>query len=86
MQPLSRDTTPEAEKVLFDLLRGLDAAQKMKIVFDLQETMDQIALVGIRERHPDCSEREARLRLAALKYDRELMIRAFGWDPEVEGY
>ena len=86
MSPRSRDTSPEAEEVLFDFYRNMDVAQKMHIIFDLQETMDQIALVGIRERHPDCSEREARLRLAALKYDRELMIRAFGWDPEVEGY
>jgi hypothetical protein len=35
---------------------------------------------------PDLSERELRLRLAALWLDRETMIDAFGWDPEVEGY
>jgi hypothetical protein len=32
------------------------------------------------------SERELRLRLAALWLHREIMIEAFGWDPEVEGY
>jgi len=35
---------------------------------------------------PDLTERELRLRLAALWLDRETMIEAFGWDPEVEGY
>jgi hypothetical protein len=42
--------------------------------------------VGIRERHPTASERELRLRLAALKYGRDLMVRACGWDPDVEGW
>jgi len=42
---------------------------------------------GIQARYgPDLTERELRLRLAALWLDRETMIEAFGWDPEVEGY
>ncbi len=35
---------------------------------------------------PDISERELKLRLAALRLDRQTMIDAFGWDPVVEGY
>ena len=35
---------------------------------------------------PDLSERELRLRLAALWVERTTMIEAFGWDPEVQGY
>jgi len=31
-------------------------------------------------------ERELRLRLAALRLDRETMIGVFNWDPEVQGY
>jgi len=35
---------------------------------------------------PDLSERELRLRLAALWLDRETMIEVFAWDPEEMGY
>ena len=43
-------------------------------------------LEGIRERYPESTDREQRLRLAALKYGRDLMVKAFDWDPLVEGW
>ena len=80
------DTSPEAERVLFDLYRRLSPSERLQLVFDLQEASDDFALWGIRERHPEADEREQRLRLAALKIERELMIRALGWDPREKGY
>lgn len=35
---------------------------------------------------PDISDQELRLRVAARRLDRELMIAAFNWDPEIKGY
>ena len=47
----------------------------------------QMAAMRIQAQYgPDLSERELRLRLAALWLDRETMIEAFGWDPEAKGY
>lgn len=47
----------------------------------------QMAAMRIQARYgPNLSEQELRLRLAALWLDRETMIAAFGWDPEVKGY
>lgn len=37
---------------------------------------------GVRANHPEASEREIFLRAAALRLPRDLMIRAYGWDPE----
>ena len=82
----SADTSPEAERVLFDLYRRLEPWERLAIGFDRQRLADDAARIGILERHPEASEREIELRLAALKYPRELMIRAFHWDPEKEGY
>ena len=82
----SSDTSPRAERVLFELYRRMEPWQRLRIAFDLQQTVEDAARVGIRERRPGCSEREELLRLRALSYPRELMVRAFGWDPEVEGY
>ena len=53
---------------------------------DLNRAADEMALAGIRMRHPEASDRELRLRLAALRLDRGTMVRVFGWDPEREGY
>jgi len=74
------------EALLFEHYRGLPVHEKVRIAMDLTRQADEIALVGIRERHPNSSDREQRLRLAALKYGRELMVKAFGWDPDVEGW
>jgi len=83
---LAPDTDAAAERVLIDLYRRMTPAQKLQAIFELQRTADAIAIAGIRRRHPGVDEAEARLRLAALKYPRELMIAAFGWDPERRGY
>lgn len=66
--------------------RSLGVEGRVALVLELNRRADEAALVGIRERWPDADEREQRLRLAALKYPRELMVRAFGWDPVERGY
>lgn len=59
--------------------------RKLEVLFEHQAGVEAIALAGIRLRHPSASERELTLRLAALRYPRELMVRVFGWDPETRG-
>jgi len=85
-QTLAADTDAAAERVLVDLYRRMTTAEKLQAIFELQHAADEIALAGIRHRYPAVSEREARLRLAARKYPRALMIAAFGWDPAAQGY
>jgi hypothetical protein len=84
--PLSRDTSVDAERVLLDLYRAMTPSQKLRAIFELQKAADHLAMAGIRRRHADASVAEERLRLAALKYPRTLMIDAFGWDPRTRGY
>lgn len=86
LRPLAEDTSLEAEAILIDHYRRLEVHEKIAIAMELTRLMDEVALEGIRERHPGASEREQKLRLAALKYGRELMLAAFGWDPLVEGW
>jgi hypothetical protein len=52
----------------------------------MNRALDQLARARLRTQYgDDLSERELRLRLAALRLDRELMVAAFGWDPRVHG-
>jgi hypothetical protein len=71
--------------MLVEADRALTPQQKMRQVLDCNTAADAMALAGLRARHPQASERELRLRLAAQRLGRPLMIAAFGWDPERPG-
>ncbi len=87
MRTQSSDTPPEVEEILLEGYRRMPPIEKLRQVFDLNRSAQQMAALRIGARYgPNLSERELRLRLAALWLDRETMIKAFGWDPEVEGY
>lgn len=87
MKPQSADTPLDIEERWIERYRQMTEQERLAIALDLSEAVRQLALAGIRDRYgPNLSEREERLRLAALTIDRETMIKAFGWDPEIEGY
>ena len=52
------------------------------MAFELSDFAVRMAESGVRARYPEASEREVFLRSAALRLPRDLMIRAYGWDPE----
>ncbi len=77
------DTDPEAQRFLVESMRRLDMSRKAEMLSALTRAVQRMALAGLRSRYPNASEAEIRLRLAALRLDRETMIRVCGWDPEV---
>lgn len=76
----SPDTSEAVDRLLMARYRQMTPSEKMRMVAELNETVEAVALTGLRLRHPDASERELRLRLATIRYGRELVIKAFGWD------
>jgi len=80
------DSPLEVEALLIEHYRSLEPWEKVTIVCALNQASDDAALAGIHERHPEADEREQRLRLAALKYGRDLVFAAYGWDAHVEGW
>jgi hypothetical protein len=81
------DTSPEAEAVLIEGFRRMTPGQKLDRVADLNRALDQLAEARILAKYgPAVPERELRLRKAALRLDREIMIRVFNWDPREKGY
>lgn len=79
------DTRPEVLKMLIAGYRAMTPQRKMDIVRGLNQATQQMALARLRQQYPDATERELALRLASLTLTRDLMIRAFGWDPEEHG-
>ena len=80
------DTPPHIQEILIAGYRRLTPRQKMQRVSELNKAVQQLALARIRKQYGELSEREQRLRLAALWLNRETMIRVFDWDPQKEGY
>jgi hypothetical protein len=85
MPLFGRDTSPEAARVLIDGYRRMSPEQKLAIVDDLTQATKQLAAARIRQQYPNATDREVSMRVASLTLGRDLMIRAFGWDPEREG-
>jgi hypothetical protein len=79
------DTSPEVDAVMFKLWRQATPLQKLQKVFGFGRMINALARSEIRSRYPGASDREVELRLASRNLPRELMIKAFGWDPLVHG-
>lgn len=80
------DTSPEAERVLIEMVRRAPVWQRLAQVVELNLACRTLALIDLRERYPHASEEELHKRLAARLLPREDVTRAYGWDPEKEGY
>lgn len=80
------DTHPKVEAFILDGYRRMSVAEKMARVVAMSRAVQQLGLVDVRRAHPDATDRELSLRLASRRLDASTMRRAFGWDPNVEGF
>jgi len=79
------NTHPEVEQLMIEAYRAMTPAQKLARVQALNETVMQLAAARLKKEYGPMPERELRLRLASLRFDRATMMRVFGWDPERHG-
>ena len=86
MKPLSSDTTPEAQRMQFELIRSLPDWKRLSLAFELTQATRLLVLADIRARYPEAGDEELRKRFIARILAREEVIRAYGFDPKVEGY
>jgi len=69
---LSRDTTADVERQQIELWRRLSPVEKIELVRGTTRAVTILAEAGVRQRHPQASEHERFLRLAALKLGPDL--------------
>jgi hypothetical protein len=65
-----------------ELLRAMPPQRRLAQAMALIRTVRQLAVAGIKQRHPDADEREVRLRLCARLYGRDVARRLFGPIPD----
>ena len=75
--PLTLDTAPDVERRQIERWRQLSAADKAAIISGLTAAVYEMALAGVRHRHPDASPREQFLRLAVITLGPDLASQAY---------
>jgi hypothetical protein len=80
-QPIPLDTSAEAARLQIEIWRRMTPLEKARLVSGLCSAVQELALAGIRRRHPGASERECHLRLARLKLGPTLYQCAYPDDP-----
>lgn len=76
----------DIERIYIEGLRRKTPQQKLEMVGQLNRAVQQLALADIKRRYPDADDKELRLRLASRWIDPHVMLKAFGWDVEKQGY
>jgi hypothetical protein len=72
------DTSPEARRVLHDLYRRMSPARKFQLILDTYEMGRQLAMAGLRMRHPDASKDQLWRLWAQQHLGRELFEKVYG--------
>lgn len=75
---LSPDTDPAAEAVQLALLRAMTSQQKVQLVFEANAAVRELAMAGLRARHPGAGATELRRRLFGLELGEELACQVYG--------
>lgn len=75
---LSRDTTPEAEAVQMEIFRRMSGRRKIELVEEANRNARELALAGLRQRHPGAGPEELFRRLMDLTLGEELAERVYG--------
>ena len=73
-----KSTAPEALRAQYDLYRGMSGARKLELVFETCRTGRELALAGLRMRHPDASEEELWRHWARQHLGTELFEAVYG--------
>jgi hypothetical protein len=77
------DTSTGALEVYLQLHRNMTQGQRIARIFELCDFQAALQQSSVRAMYPDADEREVFLRVAARRLDRETMIKAYGWDPDL---
>jgi len=84
--PEFTDTDPRAMEVWLDSMRRMTPGERLATALDLTNFALQISAAGVRLAFPEADEQEVLMRVAARHLPRDLMIRAYKWDPDANGH
>lgn len=78
MLTMSRDTSPEAEKVLIVLLRATPSWRRLHGIASLNAAIRNLHMSGMHQRHPHASVDQLKRRYADEVLGEELAAKVYG--------
>jgi hypothetical protein len=72
---LSLDTALDAEELLFELLGQRSSAEKLLMVCQANSMVRDLTMCGLKERYPNDSEAQLKVRLAELLHGEEFSLQ-----------
>ena len=78
MTTLAADTSPHIEQMQVERLRQMPAWRKLALVAEMNCAVRDLALAGLRQRHPYETPAQRQRRLADLLLGSELAARVYG--------
>jgi hypothetical protein len=75
--PRLSDTDDAVMERQFEAWRRMTDGQKLELVLQMNRTVRQLAIAGIRQRYPDATPREQFLRLAQATLGDDLARKAY---------
>ena len=78
MNMIPADTTLEAARKQFEILRRLGPEVRLKMAFELSDNLRSIVESGVRHRHPDWDEKSVKRAVLRLAIGEHLFRQAFG--------
>jgi len=66
MNGISKDTTVEAARKQFEILRRLGAQRRAQMAFELSDNLRRIVEAGVKYRHPDWNQKKIKLKVLRL--------------------
>ena len=72
------DTSADAESVMIGVYASMPAWRKLELVDDAIRTSRQLAMIGLRSRHPNAAPALLRRRLLGLVLGEDMACRVYG--------
>lgn len=80
----ARDTSADAHRVQLSAIRRLPPARRVEMALRMSEEARAVTMAGIRDRHPEYTEQEARLAMFRLIHGDEAFRRVWPGRPLLE--
>lgn len=84
MNMIPADTTVEAVRKQFEILRRLGPEVRLKMAFEMSDNLRRIVEAGVRGRHPDYNEQQIKQGVLRLMIGERLYREAFGDKTKIE--
>ncbi len=84
MKTLSPDTTPEAQRAMYEMMRRMPAWKRLRLACELTQAGRKLMVADLRHRFPRATDDELRRRFIGLLLTREETMRVYGFDPKRE--